>query len=67
MNYIIFLNIMYLRSRRRRPVFSPLPEAQAYPDGVLALATTEARARVREEPLRRGPGAEGACLQIKPH
>ncbi len=37
-----------------------LPEAEEDPDGVLALPAAQAGAGIREEPVRRGPGEEGA-------
>ena len=46
------------RTLDARLSLSSLPEAQTHQDGLLAVSTAAAGARLREEPLRRRDGAQ---------
>ena len=51
--------LYYFRSAPARVPFA-VPEAEADPHGVLPLAAAQAGAGLREQPVRGGPGEEGA-------
>jgi len=56
----------YFTRCRHWPVHGVVPEAKAREDGFLSHPAAATRARVREEPLRCGPGTQGAVSVPQP-